>query len=323
MKTTGARTPLKNLLCLYLEEVSREPLLTRADEVTLAGYIRAPVAWKVSDPGERPVRGRRKERDGDAACVIYARNRLLRANLRLVVNFAKVYQGRGISLTDLIAYGNMGLFQAVDKFDPSRGTKFSTYAVWWIKQAIRRAIQTDCVIPLPAYLDSVLTRCRRRTTQLKAETGFMPSADEVAHSLGLSGKEFEMAILAMRSDRKISAQPWEIMEETFADGPIVRQIAQASEDTVARDDEIERATRLLSGLPGREAEVLRARFGLDGGPAKTLVEIGAEIGLTRERVRQIEATALNRLRRLMGAPLAMTPLDKRKSWRAALSAAKA
>ena len=252
----------------YLQKIAAIPLLSREEEVELATRARA----------------------GDQEAI----EKLIVSNLRYVVSVARRYLGYGLALTDLINEGNMGLIEAAKRFDPTRGVKFITYAVWWIRQAITHAVaEQGGVVALPVRqldkLRKVLVRYRRYVQQ----TGVEPSSDELAEELDLPPKEVE-AILNVYRHLSLDAPIGDEGETSFLDF-LHSEALPSGEEAYLKSTLTKEIQELLGELPAREQEVLRQRFGLDGDP-KTLEEIGAGLGLTRERVRQIEARAKERLR---------------------------
>jgi len=253
----------------YLREINETALLSAKEEQVLAAAIS----------------------DGD----VLARDRMVRANLRLVVNIARGYTGKGLGLQDLIEEGNLGLLRAVEGFDPAVGTRFSTYASYWIKQSIKRAlINSAKTIRIPAYMVELLSKWRRATARLNEELGRTPTNEEVARVLGLPKKKLPIIRKAIRisnstpqSDQTDSG--WSLGEM------VMDERLKAPDEEMLDHDVLRHAMELLGDLEDREATVLRLRFGLGGDEPKTLKEIGAELGLTRERVRQIETEALRHL----------------------------
>jgi len=264
-RSRAAQSPLET----YLREINETSLLTAHDEQELAGRIAA----------------------GD----VVARDRMVRANLRLVVNIARGYTGKGLGLQDLIEEGNLGLLRAVEGFDPNVGTRFSTYASYWIKQSIKRAlINSAKTIRIPAYMVELLSKWRRATSRLTEELGRTPTNEEVARVLGLPKKKLPIIRKAIRisnstpqSDQTDSG--WSLGEM------VVDDRLKAPDEELLDHDILRHAMELLGDLEEREATVLKLRFGLGGEEPRTLKEIGTELGLTRERVRQIETEALRRL----------------------------
>jgi RNA polymerase primary sigma factor len=265
-KTSSAvQSPLET----YLREINETALLTAADERELATKIG----------------------NGDTA----ARDRMVRANLRLVVNIARGYSGKGLGLQDLIEEGNLGLLRAVEGFDPAMGTRFSTYASYWIKQSIKRAlINSGKTIRIPAYMVELLSKWRRANARLTEELGRSPTPEEIARVLGLPKKKLPIIKKAIKI---YNATPQTDQSEagwTLSD-MVMDERQLSPEDALVESDSLHHAMGMLGTMDQREATVLRMRFGLDGHEPKTLKEIGEQLGLTRERVRQIETEALNRM----------------------------
>ena len=255
---------------MYLKEIGRVPLLTAEEEVELARRMEA----------------------GDER----ARHRLEEANLRLVVSIAKRYVGRGMLFLDLIQEGNLGLLKAVEKFDYSKGYKFSTYATWWIRQAITRAIADQArTIRIPVHMVETINKYIRISRQLLQELGRDPTPDEVAKHMGLNTAR-------VREIMKIAQEP--VSLETPIGEEEDSHLGDFIEDEAALDPADaasmmllkEQIADVLKTLAPREAEVLRLRFGLEDGRSRTLEEVGQNFGVTRERIRQIEAKALRKLR---------------------------
>ena len=255
---------------MYLKEIGRVPLLTAEEEVDLARRMEA----------------------GDES----ARHRLEEANLRLVVSIAKRYVGRGMMFLDLIQEGNLGLLKAVEKFDYSKGYKFSTYATWWIRQAITRAIADQArTIRIPVHMVETINKYIRVSRQLLQELGRDPTPEEIAHRMGLS-------VARVREIMKISQEPVSLEtpigeeEDTHLSDFIEDEAAPDPADAASILLLKEQISEVLTTLAPREAEVLRLRFGLVDGRSRTLEEVGQNFGVTRERIRQIEAKALRKLR---------------------------
>ena len=255
---------------MYLKEIGHVPLLTAEEEVALAQRMEA----------------------GDEE----ARHRLEEANLRLVVSIAKRYVGRGMLFLDLIQEGNLGLLKAVEKFDYSKGYKFSTYATWWIRQAITRAIADQArTIRIPVHMVETINKLVRISRQLLQELGRDPTPEEIAHRMGLS-------VARVREIMKISQEPVSLEtpigeeEDTHLSDFIEDEAAPDPADAASMLLLKEQISEVLTTLAPREAEVLRLRFGLVDGRSRTLEEVGQNFGVTRERIRQIEAKALRKLR---------------------------
>jgi RNA polymerase primary sigma factor len=271
-----ACTPRNDLLApleIYLQEINVTPLLNAEQERALAVRIQA----------------------GDKA----ARDHMVRANLRLVVSVAQQYANRGLSLADLIEEGNLGLLTAVSRFDPARKTRFSTYATFWIKQAIRQGlIKTGTTVRLPNYMVQLVSKWKQASSLLTDRLGRAPTHEEVADHLQLSKKRQEFVQQALRIHN--SAVPFDEIA-----GMGLEQSLQARE-TAPQDDETEpeethRVHAMLAAMDPKHATVLRMRFGLDDDGPKTLREIGSRLGLSSERVRQIERAALDKLGRRLRA----------------------
>jgi RNA polymerase primary sigma factor len=282
----------------YLSDMSRYPLLSGDEEVTLAAQYREGRAAQAQlseastlDPQARQAL------EGAIARGQQARECMIRGNLRLVVSQAKQYAGRGLSFEDLVQEGNIGLIAAVERYDPTRGNRFSTYAVWWIQQRMGRAIANKVrLVRLPVYVNDDLRRLHRARNDLAAALGRRPTPEEVAKEMGMPLKKVRR--LAQWENRVLSlnAPVGDEGDSELADLVPDRE-TPAMEETVARHQLRERMQDMMGKrLRPREREVLRMRFGLDGSQEQTLKQVAEVLGVTRERVRQIEVRALRRLR---------------------------
>jgi RNA polymerase primary sigma factor len=281
---------------LYLKEVSRVPLLTADEEVELAQRIeRGRMAREELAKGNVSSRRRMELRklieDGWAA-----REHLITANSRLVISVAKKYMGRGVPFLDLIQEGNIGLIRATKKFDYRRGHKFSTYATWWIRQAVTRAIADQGrTIRVPVHMGDQINKLLRIQHQLTQRLGREPTVDELALSLDVPPKKVENMIQVAR--RPLSLETPTDDEEDSVLGDFIEDDEAPPPDESATYNLLrEHLEDVLNGLPPREVRILQLRYGLLDGQAYTLEEVGRKMGVTRERVRQIEAQALSRLR---------------------------
>jgi RNA polymerase primary sigma factor len=281
---------------LYLKEVGRVPLLTAQEEVELAQRIEAGrLAREELARGNVSLRRRadlqRLIEDGWAA-----REHLITANSRLVISVAKKYMGRGVPFLDLIQEGNIGLIRAAKKFDYRRGHKFSTYATWWIRQAVTRAIADQGrTIRVPVHMGDQINKLLRVQHQLTQRLGRDPSVEELAGALDVTPQKVENMIQVAR--RPLSLETPTDDEEDSVLGDFIQDEEVAAPDETATYNLLrEHLDNVLNGLPPREVRILQLRYGLLDGQAYTLEEVGRKMGVTRERVRQIEAQALSRLR---------------------------
>ena len=258
---------------LYLREIGLVKLLTPEEEIGLAAKIK---------------KGDRR-----------AREHMIKANLRLVVKIAHDYEGLGLPLLDLINEGNIGLMKAVERFDPAKGGKLSTYAAWWIKQSIKRALANQSkTIRLPVHLVDKILRMRRTAMKLQEVFGREPTDEELGEELGMSAARVAQlrtaAIRPASLDAPIGDDESNSFAEVVEDEKAEDPYEQLEEKTVGRMVE-----EMLTRLDPREATILRYRFGLDGGSERTLEEVGEKFGVTRERIRQIQNIALTKLRRMI------------------------
>ncbi len=271
---------------MYLREIGRVPLLTAEEEVALAKRMeRGKIEF------QKPCCNLRYVEDGEEA-----QRRLTEANLRLVVSVAKKYIGRGMSLLDLIQEGNIGLIRAVEKFDYRKGYKFSTYATWWIRQAITRAIADQArTIRIPVHMVETINRLIRISRRLMQELGREPTCEEIAQEMQITPEKVREII-------KVSQEPVSLEtpigeeEDSHLGDFIEDHTALAPADAASHQLLKEQVEVVLGGLSERERKVLQLRFGLDDGRSRTLEEVGREFKVTRERIRQIEAKALRKLR---------------------------
>jgi RNA polymerase primary sigma factor len=281
---------------LYLKEVSRVPLLNAEEEVELAQRIeRGRMAREELARGNvsnrRRIELRRLIEDGWAA-----REHLITANSRLVISVAKKYMGRGVPFLDLIQEGNIGLIRATKKFDYRRGHKFSTYATWWIRQAVTRAIADQGrTIRVPVHMGDQINKLLRVQHQLTQRLGREPSVDELALSLDVPPKKVENMIQVARRPLSLET-PTDDEEDSVLGDFIEDDEAPPPDDSATYNLLREHLEEVLNSLPPREVRILQLRYGLLDGQAYTLEEVGRKMGVTRERVRQIEAQALSRLR---------------------------
>ncbi len=257
----------------YLKEINDSPLLTAEQEYSLGKLI-----VEQCDP--------------------HARDRLVRSNLRLVVSIAKKYAGRGMGLADLIEEGNLGLIRAIDYFDPERGTRFSTYAAWWIKQSIKRALLEN-VQPLhiPTYMVALINQWRRIATELQTRLGRAPQVEEMADIMQLSlqkAKVIHEVVKLISSTRDVSAGEGDDDEQSF-DATLQDKDAPDPGQALTASEEKAKLLKLLEKIEPREADILRLHYGLNGKKPMPLKEIGKKLGLTRERIRQIQRQALTTL----------------------------
>ncbi len=286
--TADLESSLDDPVRMYLREIGRVPLLSAEEEVTLARRMERGKLERLKPYYQQNIRVILDGEDGQ--------RRLTEANLRLVVSVAKKYIGRGMSLLDLIQEGNIGLIRAVEKFDYTKGYKFSTYATWWIRQAITRAIADQArTIRIPVHMVETINRLIRTSRRLLQELGREPTTEEIAEEMQLSSEKVREII-------KISQEPVSLEtpigeeDDSHLGDFIEDHAALAPAEAASHQLLREQVKDALCGLTQREQEVLRLRFGLDDGRSRTLEEVGKEFKVTRERIRQIEAKALRKLR---------------------------
>ncbi|HVT20647.1 MAG TPA: RNA polymerase sigma factor [Mycobacteriales bacterium] len=295
--------PTTDLVRVYLTDIGRVALLTAEQEVELAKRIEAGLYAQekirqadAKEIAKIPVKLRR-DLQAIAADGARARNHLLEANLRLVVSLAKRYQGKGLTLLDLIQEGNIGLVRAVEKFDYTKGYKFSTYATWWIRQALQRAIADQGrTIRVPVHMVEQINKALRVKRDLATEYGREPTFGEIGAVLEMTAERVEEILGYGRETLSLETPVGDDGTATF--GEFIEDMdAPIAADVVDFGLLQDRLRMVLSSLPERSAVVMRMRFGLDDGRSRTLDEVGKELGLTRERIRQIERDTLRELRR--------------------------
>lgn len=263
---------------LYLREIGKIPLLTADEEFELAQKI---------------INGTEKEKKK-------AKDKMAESNMRLVVSIAKRYSGRGLDFLDLIQEGNTGLLRAVEKFDPDKGFKFSTYATWWIRQAITRAIADQArTIRIPVHMVETINKVLRTQRRLTQELNREPTTDEIAKAMGMEPEKIEYVMKIKQDIASLDASVGRDGEDDDSSlGDFIEDEDRVSpEDSAATQLLKEQIASILQTLTDREQKIIKMRFGIGGGKSHTLEEVGAEFSVTRERIRQIEAKALTKLRK--------------------------
>ena len=275
MPTSGAMNKdSDSILRLYMNEIAKTPLLTIEEELELAEKIK----------------------DGDGT----ARDHMIRANLRLVVKIAKDYSNYGLPIADLISEGNIGLMKAVEKYDPEKGGKLSTYAAWWIKQSIKRALSNQSkTVRLPVHMVDKIARLRKISISLTEELGREPSDEELTEILGIPRKKLALLKQAAQRPTSIDAPVGEDGATTFGETLGDSKAVDPSDALTAKEMHNELGP-LLHLLDQRETKIIGARFGLNGKKPLTLEEISRDFGVTRERIRQLQNIALDKMRRALG-----------------------
>lgn len=283
---------------LYLREIGKIKLLTPDEEFELAQRI------KHGDEAKKEietVKAGTKKHDELAALVKDgrgAKDKMAQANLRLVVSIAKRYSGRGLDFLDLIQEGNTGLLRAVEKFDPDKGFKFSTYATWWIRQAITRAIADQArTIRIPVHMVETINKLLRTQRRLTQELNREPTIDELAKAMEMEPEKIEYVMKIKQEISSLDANVRDDDDDSVLGDFIVDEEAQSPEESAATQLLKEHVKEMLGVLTEREQKILKMRFGLEDGKSHTLEEVGQEFTVTRERIRQIEAKALSKLRK--------------------------
>jgi len=292
-----SRIPISDTLGLYFKEMSHVPLLTYEEEVALAKQMErgCEARHELGRDGHNPEEGGRLKQlieQGEEA-----RQHLIKANTRLVVSVARRYRGLGLSFLDLIQAGNLGLIKATDRFDHRRGYKFGTYATWWIRQGVTRALsQQGRTIRIPVHMTERIRRLVKVAQQMEQRSGRRPTPEEIGEEVGLEPSKVRWMLRVsthpMSLDKPVGDEEGADEFGSFVEDKDAPSPAQSAEQHLLRED----LNEMLIALTPREARVLRLRFGLQGDRGHTLEEIGSKIGVTRERVRQIESKALRKLR---------------------------
>ena len=283
----------------YLSTIGRIPLLTPAEEIELGNQVQAMQAFTEDGSKDFKVEDLTTQQRRMLRIGRRAKERMMKANLRLVVSVAKKYQGKGLELLDLIQEGSLGLERAVEKFDPTRGYKFSTYAFWWIRQSMTRAIACQSrTIRLPVHLSERLTTIRKVSLDLAHKLGAMPNRLEIAEEMDIGLEELDSLLRQALPTSSLDAPVNGEEGRSFLGDLIADSSAEEPLDIVEQRIHHEQLGRWLSHLSEQEQNVLRLRFGLEGNERHTLAEIGRMMEVSRERVRQVELKALRKLRNL-------------------------
>jgi RNA polymerase sigma factor (sigma-70 family) len=301
VKTRGRSSEEEDLLQLYLNDIGKYPLLTRDDEVRLGTLTQAGQAAAARlAKGDVFTVALQEELEDAVRAGEDAARKFVRSNLRLVVSIAKKYQASGLPLLDLIQEGNFGLIQAVERFDPRRGFKFSTYATWWIRQTVARGIaNTSRTIRLPVHAGDQLLAIRMAASALELRHGRAPKASEVAAAVAMPPKKVEELLPYLGEPTSLSEH---LIDGETEMGELVEDLTTPPPDQAVFAAMLPtHVAQLLSVLEPREQEVLCLRYGLDRGSPRTLEEVGEHFGLTREGVRQVELKAISKLRRSSNA----------------------
>ena len=290
----GHRRRTSDPVSWYLATIGREPLLTAAEEIELGNQVQALMRLLEEGRDDYSTKEQKIMRVGQRA-----KQRMMKANLRLVVSVAKKYQGKGMELLDLIQEGSLGLERAVEKFDPTRGYKFSTYAFWWIRQSMTRAIACQSrTIRLPVHLSERLTAIRKVSLELAHKLGAMPSRREISEAMDIPLEELDSLLRQSLTTSSLDAPVNGDEGRSFLGDLIPDGGDEEPLDKVERGIHHEQLGRWLSHLSDQERRVLELRFGLEGEERHTLAEIGRLLDVSRERVRQVELKALRKLRNL-------------------------
>ena len=285
----------ENILALYFKEAAQHSVLSAEEEISLVEEMRAGKRAKErlaqeDLPSQKRQRLAEKVVEGEAA-----RDKFIRSNVRLVISIAKRYRGQGLNFLDLIQEGNVGLMKAVDKFDPGRGNRFATYATWWIRQAITRALSYKSrTIRLPVHMGERLRRVKQVSSQLAKKLGRRPEPQEIAEVLDLSSEQMERVLRAPTYTLSLEKPVGEDGESQLGQFIEDEEIPPPL-DTVIDEEMHEEVEEVLSKLPSRERRVIELRYGLDDGVPRTLEEIAEKFDLSRERIRQIERDVLRKL----------------------------